>query len=127
MKRLKTTFLLIVICSFLYNCTDNNGEENKQNAIIYFNQGVQLAEDGDYEEAIKFFSSSLNLNPTDSLALINRAVAKHNMGNFKEAISFSECVPFWSIIRSLEHRIVILTRLSLLSHENKMIAKQTSL
>lgn len=46
-----------------------------QRAMVLFDQGVKLANEGDLDNAIKSFTDSLNLDPASADALLNRSRA----------------------------------------------------
>ena len=48
--------------------------------------GVQLSNEGRWEEAITEFDEAIRLNPEDALAYYNRANAYHNLGEYQSAI-----------------------------------------
>ncbi|NOX18636.1 MAG: tetratricopeptide repeat protein [Chlorobi bacterium] len=78
--------LLIFSASLISSCGDDKEALKEKKAEKYFKKAMQLTEESDYLEALKFFDSALKLKPDDELAYFNRAVIKHNLGKYKEAI-----------------------------------------
>ena len=60
--------------------------EKKTNAISLFNQGGRAYTEKKYEEAIKYYSESIKLNPNDSISYNNRGVAYTKLEKYDEAI-----------------------------------------
>ncbi len=56
------------------------------NAKDYFDIGLQAADEGDYETAIRYYSQCLELNPKSQPAYTHRGWAKYMRGNYAEAI-----------------------------------------
>ena len=70
-------------------------KRKKYNAVDYFNLGFLYEQVGGYEEAIRFYKKSLELNPTYEKSLYNLANRYQEMGEFKAAlISYQHLVHF---------------------------------
>jgi len=61
--------------------TDLENEAEK-----YFYSGVEKADSGDYQGAIKDFNKAIELNPKDAEAYYNRGVTNVKLGDYREAI-----------------------------------------
>ena len=55
-------------------------------AIENFNEGTKLLEQGNFEEAIKYFERAIEQNPTMSESYYNKAYALQNLYKFDEAL-----------------------------------------
>jgi tetratricopeptide (TPR) repeat protein len=64
---------------------ENLDSEEKIN--LYFEQGLILAQNGDYEEAIASYDNALKLKPDKHEAWYNRGNALGNLGRLEEAIA----------------------------------------
>ncbi len=71
-------FLLLIFMFASVGCS--TATINHQDA------GVQLSNEGHWEEAITEFNEAIRLNPKDSLAYYNRATAYRNLGEYRFAI-----------------------------------------
>jgi len=58
----------------------------QQKSIDYFNQGVKAADNRNYQEAIRLYQQSIDINPNYSAAWSSMALARSNMGDPREAI-----------------------------------------
>ncbi len=88
-KRPNSILFLIILITFAFifaSCGEDKEALKEKKAEKYFKKAMQLAEESDYLEALKFFDSALKLKPDDELAYFNRAVIKHNLGKYKDAI-----------------------------------------
>ena len=77
---MKLSRLLLPPVIFLALAGCNNATTNHQEA------GVQLSNNGHWEEAITEFDEAISVNPRDSLAYYNRANAYRNLGEYRLAI-----------------------------------------
>jgi len=58
-----------------------------------YQQGLDLARAGKYEEAIAAFTKAIEVQPLDAYAWYNRAMAKNMMGEYETAIDdFTTCI-----------------------------------
>lgn len=62
-----------------------NAGAKRLTAKDYFDVGMQAADEGDYEVAIRYYSQSLDLNPAYQQAYTHRGWAKYMRGNYAEA------------------------------------------
>ncbi|MGB6296505.1 MAG: tetratricopeptide repeat protein [Rivularia sp. (in: cyanobacteria)] len=68
---------------------------NLQDAAIYLNQGIKLLEQGDYQEAIAYFTKAIENNPKLVAAYYNRAIARHQLQEYQRAIAnFTKVIKF---------------------------------
>ena len=56
-------------------------------AVQWYNQGVDKLSDKKYQEAIKDFNESINLNDQDADAFYNRGYAYHILGDYDKALA----------------------------------------
>ena len=79
----KLTFILLAVLSLaITGC--NNIEKSRS----YFDEGVNLMmRKGDFSEAEKCFTKAIKYDKTNPELYYNRACAKFNGGNYKDAIS----------------------------------------
>jgi len=55
---------------------------------LFFNtEGVKKADEGSYDDALKYFSKAINLPPKDSTSYFNRASLRMYLGDVKGAMS----------------------------------------
>lgn len=88
-KHVNAFLFILLITGFtliLSSCGEDKEALKEKKAEKYFKKAMQLAEESDYLEALKFFDSALKLKPDDELAYFNRAVIKHNLAKYKDAI-----------------------------------------
>ncbi|HXV39245.1 MAG TPA: tetratricopeptide repeat protein [Nitrosopumilaceae archaeon] len=52
----------------------------------FIEKGKSLVEDGNYEEALKFFDKALELDPNDHKIWNQKGIALRSMGRYNEAI-----------------------------------------
>lgn len=68
---------------------------NLQNAAKFLNQGIKLLEQGDYQEAIAYFTKAIENNPKLVAAYYNRAIARHQLQEYQRAIAnFTKVIQF---------------------------------
>ena len=59
----------------------------------YFNQGITLVNQENYQQAIEQFTRALSLNPNHANAYVNRAFAQMELGEYQQAIDdFKEAI-----------------------------------
>ncbi|MEH2320057.1 CHAT domain-containing protein [Nostoc sp.] len=70
------------------------GETNRESAKdikggeeVWFNQGFEQHQAGDFVGAIAFYNNALKIKPDDHIVWTNRGVALGNLGRFEEAIA----------------------------------------
>ncbi|WP_414625015.1 tetratricopeptide repeat protein [Calothrix sp. CCY 0018] len=76
-------------------------QTNLQEAAIYFNSGIKLLEQGDYQGAINYFTQAIQINPELVAAYYNRAIARHQLQQYQKAIA-----NFTKVIQ-INHKITI--------------------
>lgn len=70
-------------------------QTNLQEAAIYFNSGIKLLEQGDYQRAIDYFTQAVQINPELVAAYYNRAIARHQLQQYQRAIAnFTKVIQF---------------------------------
>jgi tetratricopeptide (TPR) repeat protein len=74
-------FIILAACCFL-SC-----KIFAQDAASYYQQGLEKAQAGQIEEAIKLFSKSIELRPEDAFAWVNRGVARSIINRCEEALA----------------------------------------
>jgi len=72
--------ILILIC---YTTLPINAQNSAEE---YFNSGIEKANSGDYEGAIKEFDKAVEINPKFAEAYYNRGVAKGELGDYRGGI-----------------------------------------
>lgn len=88
MKR--TLFLLFLVPRVLFG----------QAADSYYQSGVQLADEGKFEEAIPMFSKCIELQPENTYAWYNRGIMKAILGWHEEAIpDFEQAIQLDSLYK----------------------------
>jgi tetratricopeptide (TPR) repeat protein len=73
--------ILTTICWTLFTITFG------QDAKKYYEDGLEQAQAGKFDEAIKLFSKSIELHPEDYFAWYNRGIAKTMLNNYEDALS----------------------------------------
>merc|ERR1712071_147726 len=58
---------------------------NKQKALVEKNKGNDFFKDGNFEEAIKYYSAAIELDPYDAILPANRAISFLKLNRFSEA------------------------------------------
>jgi tetratricopeptide (TPR) repeat protein len=58
-----------------------------QDARTYYEKGLEKAQLGQFEEAIKLFNKSIELQPEDYFSWYNRGIAKNKLGLYEESLS----------------------------------------
>ncbi|NLT49824.1 MAG: tetratricopeptide repeat protein [Ignavibacteria bacterium] len=80
-------YIVLFVFSFsLISCSEEKIETKTDRSSSLLKSGFMKADSGDYEGAIEDFSMAIEINPEDSIAYNNRAVAYHNLGDFSKAI-----------------------------------------
>jgi len=59
---------------------------DRKKAEEWINEGVKLAEQGKFEEALKCFERALEIDPKDAAAWYNKGNALYDLGRYEEAI-----------------------------------------
>ena len=62
-------------------------QANLQNAATYFNSGIKILEQGNYQQAIAYLSKAIENNPKLVAAYYNRAIARHQLQEYQRAIA----------------------------------------
>ena len=57
-----------------------------QDARKFYEQGIEQAEAGNFEEAIKLFTKSIDIQPEDYYSWYNRGIAKNRLGLYEESL-----------------------------------------
>ena len=66
-----------------------------QNAKEFYEKGLEKAQAGKFEEAIDYFSKSLELQPEDYYSWYNRGIAKTFLDNYEDALpDFEQTIKF---------------------------------
>ncbi len=82
----KLVFFLICECLFTQNVL-------AQDAELYYKQGNEKAQNGDYTGAIELFTQTIGLQPENAYAWYNRGIAKSLLNDYAEAQKdFEQCV-----------------------------------
>ncbi len=85
MKSTPIILLFAIICA--QHCF---GQVTSQEAL---DKGLQLGKTGYYKEAVGFYNRSLELDPTNYLALFNMAIAKKTMGDINGSLKdYTACI-----------------------------------
>lgn len=58
---------------------------NKKNQVLHNLSGIEKADKGEYEEAIKEFTKAIGLNPMDEKSYFHRATLKVRIGDLEGA------------------------------------------
>jgi tetratricopeptide (TPR) repeat protein len=77
MKKLITTTIFFIAFMMVFG----------QDARTYYEKGLEKAQLGQFEEAIKLFSKSIELQPEDYFSWYNRGIAKNRLGLYEESLS----------------------------------------
>ena len=59
----------------------------KKDPTVYYNRGVAYMNKGDFENAVKDFTTAIGMQPANFPALNNRAISFRSMGKYDEAIA----------------------------------------
>lgn len=78
--------IVVAVALFVSACTTYPPPKVKDNAALYYNQGVARYEKGDYAEAIKDYTKAIELNPRYADAHYNRGIAYDDKGEYDRAI-----------------------------------------
>lgn len=78
--------VLFLTLLLLVSCGHEEGEDKSSRSSQLLKDGFMKADSGNYEGAISDFTMAIEINPEDSIAYNNRAIAYHNLGNFSKAI-----------------------------------------
>ncbi len=77
---------LFVLTLSLISCGEEEVETKTDRGSSLLKSGFMKADSGDYDGAIEDFTMAIEINPEDSIAYNNRAIAYHNLGDFSKAI-----------------------------------------
>lgn len=80
-------FILFLICIFLIPYCSADNEIDNFDAISYYNQGIDLANTGNYTGALDLLDTALAITPNFTLAHIARAGVLTEMGEYNKAIN----------------------------------------
>ncbi|MCP5104173.1 MAG: tetratricopeptide repeat protein [bacterium] len=61
-------------------------DEQNERAVTWFNQGVELAKKGAYDDAVFCFDKALGITPRDINILNTKGLALQGLGKFNEAL-----------------------------------------
>ncbi len=97
-------FFLILIMSLTISCLNKNtAEESEKTFQEWYQEGNALSKEGKYEEAVKCYEKSVELNPKYTMAWKDRGLALHELERYEEAIycydRVLEIEPEFGIIR----------------------------
>jgi Flp pilus assembly protein TadD len=59
--------------------------ENKVTQVVHNISGIEKADSGEYEDAIREFTKAIGLNPMDAKSYFHRATLKVRLGDLKGA------------------------------------------
>lgn len=62
-------------------------QQNKIDKLFFNTEGVKMADECKFDEAIEYFTKAAKLEPEDSLSYFNRATVKMEIGNLPGARS----------------------------------------
>jgi len=82
-SRILPLLLLIVLVTMVFTACSG---PPKGSAEWYFEQAHELAEQGDFDEAIRQYSNAIDVNPEMAQAYVNRAAAYASKENYERAI-----------------------------------------
>ena len=71
--------LILLLASSVAGC--------QPQAVQHYNRGVELQEEGNYEQAILEYTNAIELDPNFADAYYNRGIAYKNKGEFDNAIA----------------------------------------
>lgn len=82
--------IILILCIILIPCSSADGGNDTFDAISQYNQGIDLANNGSYQEALHSLDNALLIAPNFTLAHIARAGVLSELGEYKKAIQAAE-------------------------------------
>ena len=67
------------------NELNQNSQENNGAQVFYNISGIEKADSGEYEDAIREFTKAIGLNPMDEKSYFHRATLKVRLGDLEGA------------------------------------------
>jgi tetratricopeptide (TPR) repeat protein len=85
-KSLVFRALIAIVMLVLSACGSLGGQTQDDAAAGPYNQGVDLFNQGEYQQAIDAFDSAIELDPDFADAYFNRGIAHYRLGNFQSTV-----------------------------------------
>ena len=57
----------------------------EQDYKFYLNEGIELTNQSKFEDALESLNKAIELNPSNALSYFSKAIAYHNLGQFRAA------------------------------------------